>query len=155
MTLDDLRQADLATLESIYASDTPVAVPHGCYRGVYLRSLATDDARLLGNRVMVLGGFRALPFGIDFDSRCWWFGVPRARIGRFEPVTGSSRWRQASVLQLHYDVSRLPPVVRRHLYDEVKPLDQGLCLGIGGLERPEGRGALFFFALVSRQNEGA
>jgi hypothetical protein len=52
------------------------------------------------------------------------------------------------VVRLGYDVSRLPGFVRRHLYDEVRPLGPELCLGIGGLNRAAGRGALFYFALV-------
>ena len=148
MTLDDLRHANLEALEDIYASDRAVEVPTGCFRGVYLKTIDSEEAHRLGNRVMARGGFGIAPFGVDFDARLWWFGLCRARIGRFEPVVGSSRWRQANVLGLHYDVSRLPRFVRRHLYDEVKPLEAGLCLGIGGLNRPDGQGALFYFALA-------
>jgi hypothetical protein len=148
MTLDDLRRANLGALDEIYASDAPVAVPAGRYRGVYLQPVEGVDARRVANRVMVRVGFRTIPFGLDFDARCWWFGLGRARIGRFEPLVATSRWRQATVLQLRYDASRLPALVRRHLYDEVKPLGPELCLGIGGLNRPAGQGALFYFALV-------
>jgi hypothetical protein len=150
MTLDELRHAELGKLGDLYASDQPVALPHGCYRGVYLRSLETPDARELANRLMVLVAFRALPFGIDFDARSWWFGRPAARIGRFVAIPGISRWRAATVLQLHYHVARLPTFVRQHLYDELKPLEPGLWLGLGGLNRPSGQGALFYFALVAQ-----
>jgi hypothetical protein len=34
------------------------------------------------------------------------------------------------------------------LYDEVKPLSEDLCLGMGGVNRGPGEGELFFFALV-------
>lgn len=60
-----------------------------------------------------------------------------------------SRWRDTQTLQLHYDLTRLP--FRGQLYDEVKPLSETLCLGLGGLNRqPEKEGDLFFFLLEAR-----
>jgi hypothetical protein len=148
MTLDDLRRADRAALEAAFGADTPVEPPRGRYRGFYLHSCASVGARRPLNRAMVMAGFRLVPFGLDFDASCWWFGFARARVGRFEPTIGRSRWRPANVLQLHYHPSRLPEAVRRHLYDEVKPLGPELCLGMGGLNRPAGEGELFYFALI-------
>jgi hypothetical protein len=49
------------------------------------------------------------------------------------------------VLQLHYDVSRLP--IRRVLYDEIKPLADGTILGLGGIDAGRGEGDHFFFEL--------
>lgn len=143
-----LKEADLRELESIYEARLPVAVPTGCYRGCYLRSLESTGARRPFNRAFSLLGFAVIPFGVDFESRCWYFGHRALQAGRFSPEIAASRWRRSSVVSLRYDESRLPYLVRRHLYDEIKPLDEDLCLGIGGLNRDRGEGELFFFALA-------
>jgi hypothetical protein len=91
--------------------------------------------------------FDAPPFGIDFDTRCWWFGRPRLQAGRFRASPGPSRWRDTPTLRLEYDVSRLPRPVRALLYDEVKPLDGERCLGLGGIDADAGEGDHFFFSL--------
>ncbi|PKN31442.1 MAG: hypothetical protein CVU63_23915, partial [Deltaproteobacteria bacterium HGW-Deltaproteobacteria-20] len=60
---------------------------------------------------------------------------------------GPSRWRDTQTIRLHYHPSRLPGAVRTFLYDEVKPLTESLCLGIGGINAPRGRGEQFLFSL--------
>ena len=51
---------------------------------------------------------------------------------------------------MHYEASRLPTFVRALLYDEVKPLDDDLLLGLGGVAQ----GDLFFFALGAEPARG-
>lgn len=146
-TIHQLRQLDLDGLEKLYASEQSIALPAGRFRGSFLAKLTTAGARKPLNRVISYVGFESTPFGVDFDSSCWYFWHPRLQLGRFRPVVGPSRWRDTEVLALHYDVSRLPQPVRGLLYDEVKPLDDSICLGIGGLNAERGEGDLFFFAL--------
>jgi hypothetical protein len=147
LNISTLLRATLPTLEAIYAEPTEPDVPDGLFRGRYLCACDSAGARRLANRVMVRSGFRLLPFGVDFDRRAWWFGAPLAKVGRFDPSPGRSRWRPADVIRLDYHPSRLPAPVRGVLYDEVKPLARGICLGLGGLNRDRGEGDLFFFAL--------
>lgn len=89
--------------------------------------------------------FERLSFGVDFVRRTWFFVHHAVRMGRFRIEPGRSRWRDTDTLRLRYDVSRLP--FRGLLYDEVKPLGDGLCLGLGGIDFDRGRGDLFFFLL--------
>jgi hypothetical protein len=91
--------------------------------------------------------FKWTPFGVDFDTRLWFFWHAALAAGRFEPRPGRSRWRDTEAVGLHYHVSRLPGPVRGVLYDEVKPLSADLCLCIGGINAPRGQGDHFFFAL--------
>ena len=147
-TLTDLQQAGLTELEEIFAQEDCSSVPGGCYRGVHLLRLRTSGARVVSNRLMGLIGFELIPFGVDFDARCWFFFHPRLRVGRFEPRIAPSRWRLTTAVTLNYEVSRLPGPVRSFLYDEVKPLSQSLCLGIGGINADRGQGDHFFFALT-------
>lgn len=145
--LADLRRMRLDELESLYAGERRCGPPRGCYRGVFLRHLRTPGAQELQNQLMVRLGFEYTPFGVDFDENRWFFLDRRLLIGHFRPVEQASRWREAEVVALHYDVSRLPSFVRGMLYDEVKPLDERLCLGLGGINDERGAGDLFFFAL--------
>jgi len=134
-------------LEAIYATPRPIAPPTGRYAGRHLCWLATAGAHHPLWRPLEALGFRALPFGIDFDRRLWFFVHARLAMGRFEPRVGRSRWRDTETVQLHYGPSRLPGWLRQQLYDEVKPLADGLCLGLGGINAPAGAGHHFFFAL--------
>jgi hypothetical protein len=90
--------------------------------------------------------FERLAFGVDFTTSTWSFVHARARVGRFRVEPGRSRWRDTDTLRLRYDVSRLP--FRGVLYDEVKPLEGGACLCLGGIDYPRGRGDLFYFLLA-------
>ena len=134
-------------LESTFTSSSRPSVPSGIYRGRFLTFVDSAGARRARLRLMVNLGFRALPFGVDFDRRLWfWFGTALA-MGRFEPRVQRSRWRDGEVVALHYDRSRLPRMVRRHLYDEIVPLGRDRILGLGGINAERDRGDLFFFAL--------
>lgn len=146
-TLPQLRQMGLGELERLYAAEVPLAVPTGRFRGIFLEKLETPGARKPVSRLVSFVGFQATPFGVDFDSCCWFFWHPRLLIGRFQPELGPSRWRDTETVRLDYEVSRLPTPVRSVLYDEVKPLSEAMCLGIGGLNAGRGEGDLFFFAL--------
>jgi hypothetical protein len=101
-------------------------------------------------RLLIAPAFKYGPFGVDFDRSLWWFQHPRLALGAFSASAGRSRWRATETLRLDYGSSRLPAVVRDRLYDEVKPLSETLCLGIGGVNAPRDQGDLFFFALVRR-----
>jgi hypothetical protein len=147
LDFDALRRASLGELEALYAEHRSVDVPRGCFRGTVLRRLDNRGARnpLLFGLEWI--GFEAIAFGIDFDERVWLFTDKRIPMGRFEPRPGSSRWRETETVQLHYDPSRLPGIIKAGLYDEVKPLSGDLCLGLGGVRARKGLGDHFFFAL--------
>jgi len=143
-TLTELREGSLAALEALYR-DAPMGPrPTGLFRG---QALARVDGPLARSArgAAILAPFAHLPFGIDFASATWFFVGPWLRMGRFRIDRGRSRWRDAEVLRLEYDVSRLPRPVRGMLYDELKPLDATLCLGLGGINAVDGD--VFFFAL--------
>ncbi len=153
LTLSCLQRCSLSQLEEIYALPRAEAdalgPPKGCYRGVHLAWLNTAGARHPLTRPLQHLGFCWLPFGVDFVARRWFFFDRKLGLGRFDAQTGPSRWRDTQTVRLEYDVSRLPRPLRNLLYDEVKPLSASLCLGIGGVNAPRGRGDHFFFALVS------
>ena len=148
MNLNDLMRCGLADLESIFAEERPVAVPSGRYHGTYLRQLDHPGAQRLSVRALDLVGFRLTPFRVDFDRCCWMFFHPWLAAGRFRAVAQPSRWRGTEVVALHYEVSRLPRLIKGVLYDEVKPLDPDLLLGLGGLQGGPGEDDHFFFALT-------
>ena len=153
LSLTRLVQCSVAELEVLYVESRPVSVPSGCYRGVHLAWLDTPGARPWARPPVIRPlqhlGFRLLPFGVDFIRHRWFFFHPTLGIGRFVAETGRSRWRDTETVRLHYEVSRLPGPVRAVLYDEVKALSPSLCLGIGGINAPRGRGDHFFIALVA------
>lgn len=147
-TLAELRRCSLAELDDLYVAGAAPRVPVGRFRGELLRWIDGPTARDPLWRPFCVLAFQLSPFGIDFDRRCWFFWhSPRLAAGRFEPRAGRSRWRPTQTLGLSYESSRLPGLVRRQLYDEVKPLSAELCLGIGGINRQGAAGAIFFFAL--------
>ena len=146
-TTAGLSRLDLPALEEIFASVGPRIAPEGFFRGTYLCPVDSAGARALKSRLLILPAFRLLPFAVDFSACCWVMGRPAVHAGRFRVEQGPSRWRDAEVLQLHYEESRLPGPVRRQLYDEVKPLSETLCLGLGGVNAERGEGDLFYFAL--------
>lgn len=148
----DLSLLAPSDLEALYAEARPVAVPTGRWRGRVLGRLQNPGARAWRPRLLQWVGFEALAWGIDFDARTWTFDRPgspdpRLRIGRFDPSVGPSRWRDTEAIGLHYEVSRLPGPIKRVLYDEVKPLDERRCLGLGGENDRAGVGDHFWFAL--------
>lgn len=138
-------------LESLYAG--PVgAAPAGITVGRFLGFLDTPGGRDVRNRVTHTVLFRWPRWGVDFDRRLWWFVDPRVAAGRFRVTVGPSRWRDAVVLRLDYDVSRVA-WIRRTLYDEVKPLSDGRIIGIGGINAERGRGDHFWFELETARNK--
>jgi hypothetical protein len=147
-TLTSLKRASLDDLERIYAEDRALSLPRGRFRGVFLGPVRSRAARRPWNRLMYVSGFQLPRFGVDFDRRRWWFHLSSLQVGRFEPRIARSRWRDTDTVALHYEASRLPGLVKRILYDEVKPLGPDLCLCIGGLNRERDEGDLFFFALT-------
>jgi len=150
VTFADLRTRSLDSLEELYRSAPIGPRPRGRFRGHVLSRVESQLAKSPKGSV-ILAPFERARFGIDFTSATWFFVHSSFRIGRFRIERGRSRWRDAEVLTLEYDVSRLPGPVRGFLYDEVKPLSDTLCLGLGGINAPRGEGDLFFFALESLQ----
>jgi hypothetical protein len=145
--MSELDGASLESLERIYR-ETPLGPPpSGSYRGRFLCWLPTPGARRWHVRLM--DGILFVPsrFGVDFDRNLWWFVTPRVALGRFEVTPGPSRWRETDTFRLTYGVSKLPRPVRGMLYDEVKPLSDGVCLGLGGVDAETGEGDHFYFVL--------
>lgn len=149
--LATLTRSSADELEAIYAEGRDFAPPRGRFLGTVLCRLNNRGANHPLWKSLEQLGFEAVSFGVDFDARVWLFGDRRIAMGRFEPKRGPSRWRDTETLQLHYDVSRLPRFLSRLLYDEVKPLSEGLCLGIGGINARRGSGDHFFFGLRKPQ----
>ncbi len=144
MTREALRRSSLDELEAQFCQAIMGPVPTQRYRGEVLHRVDTPFARTLTASLLMLP-FERMGFGVDFSERDWFFLDPRLHLGRFRMEPGPSRWRDTSVLRLVYDASRLP--FRGLLYDEVKPLSDSLCLGLGGINRGPGQGELFFFLL--------
>lgn len=144
-----LRAMNLAELEETYRAGDELPVPRGRFRGEVLLRLDNEGARHPLWRALEVLMFEVAPFGVDFDARRWFFaGQPRLAIGGFEPRPGPSRWRSTTTIGLHYQsASRLPGPIRALLYDEVKPLSDSLCLGLGGINAERGKGDHFFFLL--------
>ena len=151
ITLAQLREASTDELEALYTAPGPRIVPAGRFHGEALHRCDSAAGRSLLWRAVGKLAFGWMPFGVDFERRLWYFLHRRVALGRFELRPGPSRWRPAErIIQLHYEPSRLPGLIRRQLYDEVKPLSEELCLGIGGLNAERGQGDHFFFALRRR-----
>lgn len=146
ISVSKLRECSLDELEVLFASDRPVRAPAGCFRGRMLSPLRTRGARTPTGRFIGFA-FGTATFGIDFRTKAWFFFHPRLQVARFEPRVGPSRWRDTEAVTLHYERSRLPAPIRGALYDEVKPLTDTICLGLGGINAERGDGDQFFFAL--------
>jgi hypothetical protein len=136
----------LAELERAFREPLGV-LPRGLVTGHFLRFVDSPGARKSIVRALDTLVFRSLVWGLDLDDRRWWFEHPSLRAGHYRIVEGVSRWRDTRVLQLHYDVSRLPG--RGILYDELKPLADGRVLGLGGIDADVGAGDHFFFELTA------
>lgn len=143
-TAQELRTSPLEVLERVYRDAPSRSAPLRRFRG---EALVRTGARFAGSAAAtaILLPFERLGFWVDFATRTWAFVHPRARMGRFRVDPGRSRWRDTETLRLRYDVSRLP--FRRILYDEVKPLSDDVCLGLGGINFARGTGDLFYFVL--------
>lgn len=143
-TAQGLRDSPLDALERLYGGTPAGSLPARRFRGEALRRVDTRLARSAAATAMLVP-FERVPFGVDVGTRAWFFFHPRVQVGHFRVEPGRSRWRRTGTQRLLYDVSWLP--FRGLLYDEVKPLDDTLCLGLGGINRGVGRGDLFFFLL--------
>lgn len=143
-TASELLRSPLEALERTYCEAPARAAPARRFRGAAICRVGNPRARSLAASAIVWP-FEHLPFWVDFVTCTWAFEHPRVRAGRFRVDPGRSRWRDTDALRLRYDVSRLP--FRRLLYDEVKPLTESVCLGIGGINQDRGAGDLFFFVL--------
>lgn len=153
ISIQALRSSSLAELERVYREAAPGPLPKGTFSGKVLHRIDSPFARSMSGSA-VAWPFERLSFGVDFIAGAWFFLHPGLRLGHFRATSGPSRWRDTQTLQLHYDLSRLP--FREQLYDEVKPLSETLCLGLGGLNRqPEAEGDLFFFLLEARESPNA
>jgi hypothetical protein len=143
----DLQRMTRDELDRLYIDSPQRPRPQGRFVGTHLCWL--PPARKLSNAPFILLewlAFDVLPWGIDFDDSLWWVGLSCLRGGRFETVPERSRWRPTECQQMRYHRDWFPPF-RWFLYDEVKALSDDLCLGIGGVNRPEGLGDHFYYAL--------
>lgn len=147
MTWSALSDASVTELESLYARAGDIRVPVGCFAGRHLAWLDTPAARHALLRPIEQLFFADLPWTIDFARRRWFWLQKRVGIGRFFASVGPSRWRDTETIRLLYDDPLLPGFVNLWLYDEVKPLGDDLCLGLGGISARRGVGEQFFFAL--------
>lgn len=146
-TLAQLRALGWSDLDRLYIDSPPGPVPTGAYKGKFLVWL--PPAKKLINLPFVTLeaiGFQLLPWGIDFRCSEWWVGAKIFHGGLFSPTEGPSRWRPTKTWQMHYDRDWFP-YVRWCLYDEVKSLTPDICLGIGGINGPEGIGDHFYYSL--------
>ena len=147
LRLADLETAALPELEALFARNQVAPAQPAPFRGKLLRWLGTPGARHPLYRPAEALMFQRLPFGVDFARRRWFWQSPRLGVGHFSASLGPSRWRDTTALRLHYDDRLQPWALRARLYDEVKPLSDELCLGIGGMDGARGHGDHFFFAL--------
>lgn len=146
-TWTQLQHATVADLEALYRAPNEVHVPNGSFAGRHLIWLDTRGANHPVLRPVEQLFFADLPWVIDFDRRRWFWFQRRFGVGRFSTSVGPSRWRDAETVRMLYDDPLLPGFVNLWLYDEVKPLDHDLCLGLGGFSARRGVGDQFFFAL--------
>ncbi|MDX2086518.1 MAG: hypothetical protein SFX73_01655 [Kofleriaceae bacterium] len=138
----DLQQLALPRLEHIWSTSPCAPLPGGTWQGTYLCELPMSAPKRFLARAM----FKWRAFGLDLDANKWWFREPRRHVAAFEPVPGPSRWRDADVVQLHYEHTG-PHLLKHQLYDELKPLNDHCILAIGGSNHDALRGTWFFFAL--------
>ena len=148
MKLSHLESLGPNELDELFCSERLVEIPWGVFRGKVLCWLPRPPGQHPLMRPVLWSLFDLSPFGVDFDSQRWFFLHDRSpRLGHFAATVGQSRWRDAEVVRLEYERSRLPRMVKGLLYDELKPLGEDLCVGIGGLNAEAGQGEQFFFAL--------
>lgn len=147
MNLADLQTMDRAALEALYVSTPLLPLPAGQFRGAALKRIPFVGWDVCFTRVIELVAFDLMPWGIDLDSRSWYFFCRCLQIAHFNATPGPSRWRATDAIALDYSVSGLPWFLRNYLYDEIKPLSNDLCLGIGGSKYPAGVGDHMFFGI--------
>jgi hypothetical protein len=147
-TLAEIRSLSSEEFEELWLAPAKTEPLCGVYEGHVLGRIDNDGARRPFWEWSQRIAFEWIPFGIDFDRGLWFFFSPRVAMGRFEARSQRSRWRETDAFGLHYETSRFPNVVRDVLYDEVKPLDDRLLMGLGGVNAERGEGDHFYFALT-------
>ena len=150
MDIAYLKKCDLGLLEALYKQPGEITIPKsGSYKGTYLKRLDNPGANKKINIIALWAMFDLTPFGLNFYPKYgdWYFFHPSFAMGKFTPTIGPSRWREAETIRLNYQVSGLPKPIRSILYDEIKPLEENLLLGIGGFNAEKDTGDQFFFAI--------
>jgi hypothetical protein len=137
-----------AEIEALYRQPRNLFVPSGVFRGRHLFWLDTEGARDPLLRPVIELFFARLTFHVDFEKKRWFWFDRRLGLGHFQASIGPSRWRDTDTIRLLYDDRLLPGWVNQGLYDEVLPLDENVCLGLGGVNGRRGRGDHFFFSLT-------
>ncbi len=145
--LSRLAAMSAAELDALYSERRPAAWPAGCARGRLLAWVPGPATRHPLWRPLLAAMFQLSPFGLDYDRRCWFFGLRPLCSAHFDISLGASRWRPGPCYRLHYDSSSLPQAVRNRLYDEIKPLTPDLGLGLAGLHFKGRPVPVFYFAL--------
>ena len=155
-TLAELARSDLPTLERLYR-DTPIEapLPTGTFNGRTLGRIRNAGANQPVARFVEWVGFELLLYGMNLDIPSWTFLRARVHLGDFVPTRGPSRWRDTETYRLDYKNATLPGVIKKRLYDELKPLGPDLLLGIGGLNGGEGEGDHFFYAMARARSASA
>ncbi len=149
-TLAELRRMSIEQLDRVFSDAPLLDLPKRRFDGETLVRLQNRGALMKRHRILEGLGFEAMRWGIDFIADDWFFYTPLFAIGHFQPRPGPSRWRDTESIGLHC-IARLPHVIKRELYDEVKPLSDSLVLGIGGVNREKTMGDHFYFALRARE----
>jgi hypothetical protein len=146
--VSELRTKSPEELEEIYREPRELIVPEGVFCGRHLFWLDTEGARDPLLRPLEDLFFARLTFHVDFVKNRWFWFDRRLGLGHFQASIGPSRWRDTETIRLLYDDRRLPGWVNYGLYDEVRPLSEELCLGLGGVNGKRGRGDHFYFELT-------
>jgi hypothetical protein len=149
-SFESLQSASIAELEALFLETPDRELPQGAFRGLTLARLDNRGARKAIHRASQKLLFEWIPWGVRFRSErgVWFFFGERLRAGSFVARLDRSRWRDTRAYGMHYEVSRLPRLVRTRLYDEVKPLSDDLMLGIGGTNEERDDGDHFFYVLA-------
>ena len=144
---EELGRADSNDFERLYQEGDVARVPRGIFAGRHLAWVGSADPTAPILRPVLELFFRRLVFHVDFDRSQWFWFSRSLGLGHFSASIGPSRWRDTETIRMLYDDRRLPGFVNQWLYDEVKPLSDDLCLGLGGVSGRRGEGERFFFAL--------
>ena len=102
-----LQSSDLETLEKLFEQEREVELPPAAsYKGSYLKRLQNKGANKPWFSIPQALLFEFTPFGINFakETGDWFFLNPAFQLGRFSMKIGPSRWRNTTVVQLHYEV---------------------------------------------------
>jgi len=142
ITPDELAQMSMGQLEQVWSMYPCAPLPGGMWQATYLEEFPMTPTKKLLARAL----FKWRLFGLDLNTHKWWFKDATRAVVEFDPQHGPSRWRDADVIQLHYETTG-PRLFRGMLYDELKPLNENCILGIGGSNQDNAQGAWFFFAL--------